>query len=455
LPPASSGSPNVLVIVIDTLRADHLSLFGYPRPTSPNIDQLAQQGVLFDAAISPSSWTLPSHASMLTGRYTYEHGADNVKPMSAVSDHLQTLNTRYPMLGEALEKHGYRTAGFSGNRVYFSRQVGLGRGFTHFEDYTAADMFPRTVLGRKIAALILQHDAVRNFLVRAGFRGLEHVQLGDDFIRKRGDEINKAALQWIDRDRTRPFFAFLNYFDVHSPYGPGQSIGQKFSHGHGTDVDDYDDVVADADGYVGDLLHELDRRGLSGNTFVILTSDHGELLHEHGISGHRNALYFPLIHVPFIVRKPGSIPAGVRVDTPVTISALPATVMDLLGCGDQTLFPGPSLVDLWRHPGARPDWPYPLSELAQFPEELPNFPSRSGSMKSMVNAEWHYIYHSKFGAQLYDLTKDPQEANDLARQPDVRPVVEELAERVKDLTAKPRDVGGITNSTQARRQADR
>jgi len=443
LAPASPGSPNVLVIVIDTLRADHLSGYGYSRPTSPNIDQFARQGVVFENAIAASSWTLPSHASMLTGRYSYEHGADAVKGIS-----LHALDNRYPTLGEALERHGYRTAAFSGNRSFFSRQLGFGRGFTRFEDFSTLDMFPRTLLGRKFAQLIQDHDGFQRLLGRF-FRSLEYVQAaGEDGVHKEGPSISRSVLNWIDRDRTRPFFAFLNYFDVHSPYQPRHSRGRKFSHGNGTVVDYYDDGVADMDAFIGNLLQELDHRGLTQNTFVIFTSDHGELLEEHGMVGHRNSLYRPLIRVPFIVRKPGSIPAGVRIDMPVTTSALPATVMEMLGWGDQTLFPGPSLVELWQHPGPRPDWPYPLSELAKFKDEEQECPSRHGWMQSMVDEEWHYIHHEKFGAELYDWRVDPQELDSLAKKPEDVPMVQELAGRVRDLTAKPREIGGKTQQVE-------
>jgi arylsulfatase A-like enzyme len=450
LPPPAPNSPNVLVIVIDTLRADHMSAYGYSRQTTPNLDEFAKQSVVFDNAIAPSSWTLPSHASMLTGRYTYEHGADSVKSMSLVGHSMQTLDNRYPMLGEAMEHHGYRTAGFAGNRIFFSRHMGLGRGFTHFEDFTTMDMFPRTVLGRRLATLVLNHDKLRMFLVDIGFKRLEHLQMvGEEGIRKRGPAINEAVLDWIDKDRSRPFFAFLNYYDVHGPYGPRHSAGQKFSHGKGNNTDYYDDGVADMDTFIGHLLQELDHRGLTGNTLVIFTSDHGELLDEHGMLGHRNALYRQLISVPFMVRTPGLVPAGIRVETPVTISALPATVMEILGWGDQTQFPGPSLVELWKHPGPHPDWPYPLSELAQFVHSLQEWPSQSGSMQSMVSDKWHYIYHEKFGAQLYDWQLDKPELNNLSKTPDDMAVVQDLAGRVKDLTAKPREVGGEAAKAQS------
>ncbi|HLK31809.1 MAG TPA: sulfatase-like hydrolase/transferase, partial [Terriglobales bacterium] len=135
-----ANSPNVLVIVVDTLRADHLSLFGYPRLTSPHIDAFARQGVLFDNAISTASWTLPSHASMLTGLYPHEHGLQNDG----------ALDNRHRTLPEAMAALGYRTGGFSANTGYFSQRTGLARGFLHFEDYfySPGDMIRRTLWGR-------------------------------------------------------------------------------------------------------------------------------------------------------------------------------------------------------------------------------------------------------------------------------------------------------------------
>src|SRR5438270_6759217 len=278
LPPASPNSPNVLVIVIDTLRADHVSAYGYPRITTPNIDRFAGEGVLFENAIAPSSWTLPSHASMLTGRYSFEHQADNVKPMWPPSQAAPTLHTRYPTMGEIFQQHGYRTAAFTGNRVYFLRQLGLARGFSHFADFKADDMILRTVFGRKL----LKVARSRRLKAISQRLGSHAYRLYQDFAfaiecrdRKRGFVTNSSISAWLDRSPDKPFFIFVNYYDVHSPY---VSINQKFSHGSKNQVDRYDDGVADTDEYVGDLLRELKRRGLDKSTVVILTSDHGELL---------------------------------------------------------------------------------------------------------------------------------------------------------------------------------
>ena len=134
LPPSAPGRPNIVVIVVDTLRADHVSSYGYARQTTPILDRLAQLGVSFQNAISTSSWSLPSHVSLVTGRYLFEHGVGNVQPEPWLGWDGKGLGG-YAMLGEALQQKGYRTAAFSANRTYFSRDLGFGRGFIHFEDY--------------------------------------------------------------------------------------------------------------------------------------------------------------------------------------------------------------------------------------------------------------------------------------------------------------------------------
>ena len=147
LPQSVPGSPNVLVIIVDTLRADHVSSYGYARPTTPHLDRIAQQGVMFENAVSTSSWSLPSHVSLVTGRYLFEHGVGNVQPEPWTGWGNEGLGG-FATLGEALQQKGYRTGAFSANRTYFSRNLGFGRSFIHFEDYfhSSADMF---VVGRR------------------------------------------------------------------------------------------------------------------------------------------------------------------------------------------------------------------------------------------------------------------------------------------------------------------
>ncbi|MBO0911459.1 MAG: sulfatase-like hydrolase/transferase, partial [Acidobacteria bacterium] len=230
LPEASPGSPNVLVIVVDTLRADHLSSYGYSRLTSPAIDRVAREGVIFENAIAPSSWSLPSHASLVTGRPVHDHGLGNVQPMPWFGWGKRGLNG-LPTIGEAFESQGYRTGAFSANRIYFTRNVGLGRGFMHFEDYfdTIGDAFVRTRFGREFARLYMNRSQ-KSWFTRAfrrlglgGWLDKDSEGSGDTGgifgIRKRAGEVNRETLAWVAADRRHPFFAFLNYLDVHFGYG--------------------------------------------------------------------------------------------------------------------------------------------------------------------------------------------------------------------------------------------
>jgi arylsulfatase A-like enzyme len=435
LPQAAPDTPNILVIVVDTLRADHLSGYGYARPTSPNLDRLAEQGVLFENAFSTSPWTKPSHASLLTGRYPHEHGADAAWP----------LDGRYPTIGEALQTLGYRTGAFSANYETFNRISGLGRGFQHFEDFfrSVSNMVAHTFYGR-MAEYYLLHHAL----------GLEY-----RIDRSRASGINRSVLRWIDEGRGKPFFALLNYYDSHAPYIPPQPYRSQFSQERepggrintdwGMDhiyvpmtpeqlqgeVDAYDGAIAYVDDHIGKLLAELQRRGLTQNTLVVITSDHGESFGEHGLLEHNNSLYREVIHVPLIFWWPGRIPAGARITQIVTNAALPATLLDLIGGDEGAMFPGPSLAQLWEEPDVHRDWPYPLAEVAQIPWVPPQHLTSLGAMKSVLSPQWQYIEHEILGAELYDWQNDRGESHNLIKYPEMQPVVDRLRTYLKTLLA--------------------
>ena len=424
LPEAAPDASNILVIVVDTLRADHLSSYGYQRATSPSIDQLAQEGVLFENAFSTSPWTEPSHASLLTGRYTHEHGADAYKP----------LDDYYPTLGEALQARGYRTGAFSANYETFNRSLGFGRGFQRFEDYfrSYANMAVHTVYGRTIEFYIL------------------HAALGLKYRvdRKLASDVNEATLRWIDREPQRPFFAFLNYYDVHSPYIPPEQYRSQFSQSEepggliNTDwdmahiyvpmtpeqlqgeVDAYDGAISYVDQQIDRLLSEIRGRGLAETTLVVITSDHGESFGEHGLLEHNNSLYREVIHVPLIFWWPGHVPAAKDVERPVSNVALPATLLDLLGEEGQTLFPGPSLAQLWEEPDLERDWPDLLAEAAQIPWVPDQHLTAHGAIKSVITPQWQYIVHNEFGEELYDWQVDPEESVDLAKEQQSQSILE-------------------------------
>ena len=436
LPQAPPGAPNVVVVLVDTLRADHLSCYGYRQLATPNIDRNAEQGVLFENAFSTTSWTLPSHVSLLTGRYPFEHGIGRVPPMSLGNWGSPRLGS-YPTLGEAMERKGYRTGAFSGNRTYFAADLGFKQGFIHFEDYfqSPSDMFIRTILGKELVhRLQFAHwkGAPRKLLLRLGLgffldrddEGADDIG-GATSLRKRAAVVNSEMFKWIEEDRQRPFFAFLNYFDVHTPYGvPLSDIKPKSA-----DPDDpvrYDEGIAYTDEQVGSLMSELKRRGLDGNTLVVFTSDHGEGLGQHGLMTHSKALYSFLIHVPLVFWYPAKVPAGVRIPATVTNSSLPSTIAAFVGSREQTRFPSPSLVSLWSGSADPAKQPPVLSELAEnkFSERLDHgvakivITSHDGPMKSLVDADWHLIVHKNLGDQLFNLKDDPGEQKNLVGTPD-------------------------------------
>ncbi len=447
LPTAPANAPNVLVIVVDTLRADHVSSYGYSRPTTPNLDRLAQQGVSFENAISTCSWSLPSHVSLLTGRYQFEHGVGAVQPEPWRGWGSKGLGG-FPTLGEALEQRGYRTGAFSANRTYFSRDLGFGRGFIHFEDYfhSPSDAFVRTLYGREFARIYLkrsEHSLVKRMLRKLGLTSLLDQDAegsgsyGGAFgVRKRADVINQEVTTWIDRDRQRPFFAFLNYFDVHDPYGAPRDYPRP-SWPRQTDIGAYDDGVRYVDDYIGRLMDDLRRRGLTNNTLVVITSDHGESLGQHHLRTHGKALYRELVRVPLVIWYPGHVPTGVIVPRPVTNAAIPGTVMDLIRAGP---FPASSsLSALWQIGGV-PDWPDPLSELAhnaisdkedQLAKTL--VPTAStGAMRSLVTSQWQFITHETMGDQLYNWGIDPAESDNLASAPQRAPTLADLKSRMAE-----------------------
>ena len=428
LPPAAKGTPNVVFLVIDTLRADHLSSFGYNRPTSPHIDQLARQSIVFDNAVSPAPWTLPAHASLLTGRLPHEHLAVGDEP----------IPTHFPNLAEAMRSRGYTTAAFSGNDFYFTRRAGFGRGFVYFDDYyySLADTISRTFWGR----------AFVHFSDRVGVKEFP--------VRQRAEQINREVFSWIDHYPDKPFFAFINFNDLHDPYLPPQPWRGKFSESKEpggiirqgnaypdltaqqlqSEMNSYDGALAYTDDQVGALLSGLEKRGLAQNTLFILVADHGECFGDHSLLEHRNALYRELVHVPLIMSWPGRLPAGLRLDATVSTASLAATVMELLNANpNSNLFPGPSLAGLWNNAGQRPELPYPVSEMAQYKFLPQSYPAYSGPLQSITSGEWQLIEGSK-QEELYKWPQDVHELNNLATSAASQSVLTDLAQQLRHRT---------------------
>jgi arylsulfatase A-like enzyme len=323
LPPPNS--PNVLLIVLDTVRADRLSLYGYERSTTPTLEQLARRGIRFDEARATAPWTLPSHASMFTGRWPHELGEEWMTP----------LRGTFPTLAEYLGDHGYATAGFVANTGYCSQETGLARGFTHYEDYLLEDLDPLRTSG-----LVEHFTSAISGIIRtvdiSSLRPLNRfVNEWLDPKRKHAALVRRAFLGWVSqrRETGRPFFAFLNFFDAHQQYllPPGARhrfvtypvTTQEFTVVYelwpfldkmklppryiGLARDAYDDCLGYLDEQLGLLFDALQRHGVLDRTLVVVTSDHGEGLGEHNLFDHGESLYRTEIRVPLVIRPPSGV----------------------------------------------------------------------------------------------------------------------------------------------------
>ncbi len=401
-------APNVLLIVLDAVRAEDLSLYGYSRATTPNLTRLASKSVVFDRAISAAPWTLPSHASMFTGHYPHEMSADWTVP----------LDGTYPTLAERFRARGYATAGFVGNQLYGVPEFGLGRGFTHYE----ARKFN---LGKVMATSTLGHHLVN----RTNRWTHSYYRPG----RRDAAEMNRRLLEWLPKRGARPFFAFVNLFDAHEPYEPPAPYDMEFSRTEPPTRasrnerlneaetrglrDAYDGALVYLDLQLGHLFRELDRRGELSNTLLIVTSDHGEEFGEHGWVSHGNGLYYPVLHVPLLISFPGRVPGGVRVTEPVTLRDLGSTVLDLVGPGQSGNFPGRSLSAHWRGTSSSkfgPESPL-LAEVARAQDQPDWYAVSKGAMHSIIVGRHHYILNGDGREELYDIIADPWETTDLVK----------------------------------------
>jgi len=436
LPAASAHAPNVLFLVLDTVRAFNLSAYGYGVPTTPVLGALAGRGVRFGRAYSTAPWTLPSHASMFTGRWAHETTADWYTPLDA-SD---------TTLAEALAARGYRTGAVVANIRYASGWTGLNRGFAHFG---AQEISLPQVL-RSAAFTMWLHDATpfRRFLPPAW----------REFPRKGAGEVNDALLTWLDRTPGPPFFAFLNYLDAHAPYLPRAPFDTAFSNieypplpgpAHGGHTEDdrpramrpYDQAIAYIDAEIGRLLHALDQRGLLENTVVVITSDHGEEFGEHGVYGHGHALYLPALTVPLIVVYPGQVPSGLVVEGRASLRDLASTVMDLTGLPGRNPFPGRSLARFWQGELPAPDT---ILASTRWARNRPSWDATSrGDLQGLLTADRAFIRDVDLTGELYQIALDSGQTRNVATDPgratDVAALQEVLDRRMGTPVRAPAD----------------
>jgi arylsulfatase A-like enzyme len=417
-PAKSATTPNVVLIVLDTVRAASLSLYGYPRGTSSHLDEFATTGAVFEHAMATSSWTLPSHASMFTGRLPHELSADWLTP----------LDRTHQTLAESFAARGYATGGFVANLLYAAEASGLNRGFTRYSD------FPPSI-GTVIRQSLLLRPVVNRIRDAMGHT--------DHLVTKPAGAVTDEFSTWLDGyESTQPFFAFLNYFDAHEPYrspAPFDMTG-----GRTPDLsnrrrwtpqeiqqsrDAYDSAITYIDEEVSNVISHLEQRNLLDNTLIVITSDHGEQFGEHGLFDHGNSLYRASLEVPLVIRLPGKVPAGLRVREPVSLIDLSATIMGLTGAPDSASLPGRSLERLWSLPTAS-KMPV-ISEISKGINLPPWQPISKGSMRSVVLDGVHYILNGDGSEELYDFERDEAESQNLVERAEMAAKLEAARRAVK------------------------
>jgi len=462
LRPAAAEAPNILLLILDTVRGTSLDfLDGYgpmsewPAVSPPSLDALARESVVFQRAVVPSPWTLPSHASMFTGRWPNRLSAGGAVSLNWMG----ALGPEFPTLAETLRRHGYFTAGFVGNLVFTSAETGLSRGFILYRDYTASP-----------GQIILSSALGRRFAQMTSWRRL--VGFHDTLNRKDAETVADEFLAWHRNREDRPYFAFLNFFDAHEPYFPPDSVkaamppGERwddYTHFDGfltgatawrTDKWDmapgeqaahaagYQEGILQADRAVGRILRILEERGDLGNTVVIVASDHGEQLGEHRLYNHNNSLYMPLLHVPLLIRDPREGLAPRRVDQVVSLRNMAATILDLAGLDIPVGIHGRSLTRYWREGGdslqapGSTDADTVFSVLNRGAVDQPWYPVGWGpTMYSLVDSVYHYVFNGDGSEELYDLTVDAREIHNLAGTPDATEAVDRFRDLLRRLAS--------------------
>lgn len=432
---SAAPRPNILVIVIDSLRADRADFYDTHRDLTPFLNSLAERGDIFWNAYAQSSWTSPSMASLWTSRYPSQHGVNAFNSM---------LSDTEPTLAKILKEHGYATGGFSANFL-LSKAMGFAQGFDRYQVFA-------------------DPPKPRNMSFKA-----------------RAERVNREALAWLDTVRGQgaapqeaaPVFLYLHYMEPHFPYMPTKDpfdriLAQRpnpleerqivydmlFIHRNRwrqTDEatvavlrDLYDAEVLNLDAKLSELFSELKSRGFLDHSIVVITSDHGEAFLEHGSTSHGNTLYNEVIHVPLLLLVSGQ---STRMDIrrPVSLVDLGPTLLDLIGVSAPPAFEGGSLAPAMgsaRPPGFfekltgkhQRDVPPVYSELLQVPDQKPTV--SSAPLRSVVVGADKLIVHQDGTTEAYDLAADPGETNANALTAADRSALQEMITRMSQQTLR-------------------
>ncbi|MBN2056180.1 sulfatase [bacterium] len=391
--PASTPA-SVILLVLDTMRADHLSLYGHQPRTSPHLEALATESTLFTRAMSPSSWTLPGHASLFTGLYPFEHRAHTVATgpgithprEDRITTNVRPLAENYLTLAEWLRGKGYDTAGVVANTVFMTPKYGLSQGFDHYD-------------------------------------------VGQDRV----EGINARVLRWLDGHTATapdtPFFLFVNYMDTHRPYNTkpvpglfdhdvprnsGRTLGQLYNavmpqpEVMPDDLielanEQYDTAAANLDAGLGVLFDALRQRAVFENVLLIVTADHGEYLGEHCLVEHSKDVYQEALWVPLIIKAPGQRRA-MREDQLISLVHLPNIILSLTGNDETSPFPY--------------HWPeqaiFAENHFARLKDLRAQWGNRFDRRRFVIFEDrWKFIHSTDERHELYDLCADPMDTVDL------------------------------------------
>ena len=361
---------NVLIITLDTTRADALGVYGEALDTSPNIDRFAASGVVFDQAATAQPSTLPSHSTIMTGRLPFSHGA-RANAGYVLAEDNETL-------AEVFQRHGYVTGAEIAAPVIGSRTL-LDQGFATYHDTDSFDV--------KLKSIWIKEE-----------EGPREVELKE----RDGADITRRGIEFLRRHKEAPFFLWLHYFDPHAFYAAPPPFGKKF-------VDDpYYSEIYYTDFNVGRVLTELQRQGLSDDTLVVITADHGESRGEHKEVSHSYFIYDATIHVPLIFIGPGVFEGGSRVRTPVRTADIAPTVLEFAGLPPLQKIQGVSLAGLIRGEVSEVQ----LDLYAESFEPISMF--GTNVLRFLRRGPWKYVH--KLRPELFDISSDPDELRNVFDQ---------------------------------------
>lgn len=368
---------NVLLISIDTCRADFLGCYGYNRNTTPNIDELAKTGILFENVISPVPLTLPAHTSMMTGTVPPYHGIHD-NPDYKVAQSNVTL-------AEILRDNGFATGAVISS-IIMDSQFGLNQGFDSYS------------------------DRFENSFQTIGLN------------ERRAEEVSEFGLQWLEQHQKEKFFLFLHYYDPHYDYVPPEPFATRFVE------NPYAGEIAYTDYCIGKVINKLKESGLYDSTMIIVTADHGEMLEEHGESSHGFFIYQSAIKVPLVI-KPAGKSKPQRINHIVGLIDIVPTVCSMLGIKAPADIQGRNLSE---HLFGNKSW---YKERDMYCESLYPTKYNANSLLGIANGRWKYIQTTE--PELYNLINDPRESNNLIEQkPQLARILQDRLKQILEQTIR-------------------